>query len=74
MRDLVFRWERNLWPPGIRCIYRPPDGPDVSVVKPATVSQFAFLLLLCGAAGDHHRLRRAEGPEPTAQKTLTLSP
>lgn len=45
------RWERNLWPPGIRCVYSPPDGPDVSVVKPATVGQFAFLLLLCGAAG-----------------------
>lgn len=45
------RWERNLWPPGIRCVYSPPDGPDVSVVKPATVGQFAFLLALCGAAG-----------------------
>jgi len=45
------RWEANPWPPGVRCIYSHPDGPDVSVVKPATVGQYTFLAALCGAAG-----------------------
>ena len=47
----VIRWERSLWPPGIRCNYSRPNGPDVSVVKPVTVAQVGFLVLLCSAAG-----------------------
>lgn len=47
----VIRWDRSLWPPGIRCIYSRPDGPEVSVVKPVTFTQVAFLTLLCGGAG-----------------------
>lgn len=46
-----FRYEGNLWPPGIRCIYGRPDGHEVSMVRPVTVGQVAFLALLCGAAG-----------------------
>lgn len=46
-----FRYERNLWPPGIRCTYTRANGPDVSIVRPVTVGQVGFLALLCGAAG-----------------------
>jgi len=47
----VIRWERSLWPPGIRCNYNRPNGHDVSVIKPVTVAQVGFLVLLCSAAG-----------------------
>ena len=46
-----WRFEGSLWPPGIRCIYSPPNGPDVSIVKPVTVGQVTFMAGLCGATG-----------------------
>ena len=63
----VIRWERSLWPPGIRCTYINPRGPDVSIVRPVTVAQVGFLALLCCAAGtlaaclvQKYRLARTE--------------